>query len=165
VTGRPWLPVLLLGLVVAEIVTFLIVGNVIGFGWTLLAVALASLLGVVLLRREGLRAWRGFQEAATAGAPPGPRVTDGLVGLGGALLLAAPGLVSGVAGAVLLLPPVRAVARGRVQARAERRMTSAVAGEMFGPRRVRVYQDRPADASAEAAAGDQVVEGEIVEDR
>lgn len=161
---RPWAPLVPLGLIVAEIVAFLVVGDLIGYGVTLLLVVLASLLGVVLLRREGLRAWRGFQEAAAAGSPPGPRVTDGVVGLGGALLLAAPGLVTGVAGAVLLLPPARRLARGRMQARAERSMSSARAGEMFGPRRVRGEWDLHPAGTDQAAGTDEVVEGEVVDD-
>jgi len=154
-----WAPLAVLAVGAGELAAFIGLGNLLGFGLTLLLVALVSLLGVVLLRREGLRAWRGFREAATAGAPPGPRVTDGVVGLGGALLLAAPGLVTGLAGAVLLIPPVRRLARGRVQASAERRMSSAEAGQVFGPRRVRVEHPEP------PSAGDEVVEGEIVDDR
>lgn len=155
---------------VAEFVAFITVGYLIGPLWAVLLVVLASLAGLVLLRREGLRAWRRFREAATSGSatgagsnagnPPGPRVTDGLVGLGGALLLAVPGLVSGVVGALLLVPPVRRFARGRVQARAERWMSSAEAGQVFGPRRVRVHTNdvRTNDPAPEG----EVVEGEIV---
>lgn len=157
---RRLIPVAALLLMAAELTAFLLLGNWIGFGLTLLLVLGVSLLGLVLLRREGLRAWRGFQQAAAAGSPPGPRVTDGVVGLGGALLLAAPGLVTGVAGAVLLLPPVRALARDRVQVLAERRMSAAAAGEVFGPRRVWARQDRHPDATES-----EVVEGEIIDER
>jgi UPF0716 protein FxsA len=150
-----------LGLAVAEIAAFVGLANLIGFAVTLLLVVVVSLLGLVLLRREGLRAWRGFRAAAAAGAPPGPQVTDGVVGLGGALLLAAPGVVTGLAGALLLVPPVRQLARRRVQARMERRMSSAAAGEVFGPRRVRVQRERPRPDPPET----EIVEGEIVDDR
>lgn len=157
-----WAPLVMLLLGAAELAAFIGLGNLIGFGLTLLLVVLVSLLGVLLLRREGLRAWHGFRQAATAGAPPGPRVTDGVVGLGGALLLAAPGLVTGLVGAAMLTPPVRRLARGRVQASAERRMSSAEAGQVFGPRRIRVERPEPAGPGQ---AGDEVVEGEIVDDR
>lgn len=153
-----WIPLALLGLTLAEIGVFIGLASLIGYGWTLLAVALMSLLGLVLLRREGLRAWRGFREAAAAGGPPGPRVTDGLVGLAGALLLASPGLVSGVIGAALLTPPVRGLARRQVQRRAERLMSSAEAGQVFGPRRVWAQRDE-----SRPAAPSDVVEGEIVD--
>lgn len=159
-----WAPAATLLVGAAEILAFVGLSQLIGVWLTLLLVVAVSLVGLVLVRREGLRAWRGFRQAAAGGAPPGPRVTDGVVGLGGALLLAAPGLLTGLAGAALLTPPVRALARSRVQARAERRMSSAQAGEVFGPRRVRVDRAQPA-AADQPGDGDEVVEGEIVDDR
>lgn len=152
----------------AEVFALILVGEAIGLSWAVLIVVVASVAGLILLRREGLRAWHGFREAAAAGRPPGPQVADGLIGLGGALLLAAPGMITGVVGLALLTPPVRRLVRGRVRARAERRMTSAQAGEMFGPRRVRVWQEdttarsdvEPAGTGPETA---ETVEGEVVD--
>ncbi|MGW5580618.1 FxsA family protein, partial [Micromonospora chokoriensis] len=92
--GLKFVPLALLLAVVVELAVFVGVGRALGFGVAVLLVFAASLLGLVLLRREGMRAWRGFRSAASAGQPPGGQVTDGLVGLGGALLLAVPGLVS-----------------------------------------------------------------------
>jgi UPF0716 protein FxsA len=153
-----WAPLALLGVTLAELAAFIGLGYLIGFGWTVLLVVAVSVVGLVLLRREGLRAWRGFREAARGGSAPGRQVTDGLVGLGGALLLAAPGLVTSATGAALLLPPVRRWARQRVQGRAERQMSPAEAGQVFGPRKVRAERDRP-----EGGQDTEVVEGEIVE--
>lgn len=159
-----WAPAATLLVGAAEIMAFVGLSQLIGVWLTLLLVVAVSLVGLVLLRREGLRAWRGFRQAAAGGAPPGPQVTDGVVGLGGALLLAAPGLLTGLAGAALLTPPVRALARSRVQVRAERRMSSAQAGEVFGPRRVRAQRAQP-PAADQPGDGDEVVEGEIVDER
>jgi UPF0716 protein FxsA len=108
-----------------------------------LLVLAASAAGVLLLRREGMRAWRGFRAAADAGRPPGDQVTDGLVGLGAGLLLAIPGLVTGAFGILLALPPGRQVARLVVRRATERRISSAAAGDLFGPRRVRVRRGTP----------------------
>jgi UPF0716 protein FxsA len=157
-----WLPLAALALFLTEAVVFTAAGEAIGFGWAVLVVALASLLGLVLVRREGMRAWHGFQRAVAAGQPPGPRVSDGLVGLAGALLLAIPGLVTGAAGALLLAPPVRGLASARVRARAERRMSPAAANDVFGPRWVRVRPDRSAWPEAERPGAD-VVEGEVLD--
>lgn len=145
-------------LLVAEVLTFVWLAGQFGAGRTLLLVTTASLTGAVLLAREGLRAWRGFRSALLAGQPPGRQVTDGLVGLVGALLLAAPGLVTGLIGAVLLTPPGRGLARRRLRAAAERRMTYPQG--MFGPRRVRVH---PSSSPAGASESDEVIEGEIVD--
>lgn len=159
-----WGPLAALTFLTAEIVAFVAVGNLIGFALVVLLVLAASVAGLLLVRREGLRAWRRFQDAVASGAPPGPQVTDGVIGLSGALLLAMPGLVSGAAGAALLSPPVRRLARGRMQARAERRMSSAEAGQVFGPRRVRVWHSGPETPSGTGTGTEaEVVEGEIVD--
>ncbi|MDG4831087.1 FxsA family protein [Solwaraspora sp. WMMD1047] len=172
---RGWrlVPLALLLMTVLEISAFALVGRAIGFGWTVLLILAASVAGLLLLRREGMRAWRGFRSAAEAGRPPGAQVTDGLIGLLAGLLLAMPGLVSGVLGLLLTVPPVRRLARRRAQVAAERRVSAAVAGDLFGPRRVRVRRGesqpaqppptgpaQPSDAEPGAA-----IEGEIVEPR
>ncbi|MEU2614028.1 FxsA family protein [Micromonospora sp. NPDC007271] len=167
--GLRYVPPALLLLAVLELTVFVLVGRGIGFGAALLLVFAASLLGLVLLRREGMRAWRGFRAAAESGQPPGQQVTDGLVGLAGALLLALPGLITGAVGLLLLVPPVRRLARGGAQRAAERRVSSMVAGDLFGPRRVRVRrgapQPPPAAPQQPAAEPGPAIEGEIVEPR
>jgi UPF0716 protein FxsA len=163
------LPVGLLLLAVAEIAVFVAVVSAIGAGWSILLLAATTVLGLVLLRREGIRGWRAFRAAAQTGRPPGAQVTDSLVGLLGALLLAMPGLITSTVGLLLLLPPLRGLARRGVQRSAERQVSSAVAGDLFGPRRVRVRRGAPDDgvapppAPARAAGPAQIVEGEVVE--
>ncbi|MFC0531925.1 FxsA family protein [Phytohabitans kaempferiae] len=144
-------------LVVAEIAVFVLVGSWIGYPWAVLAVLAASFAGLMLLRREGMRAWRGFIAAANSGQHPGERVIDGIVGLGAGVLLTVPGFVTALTGLVLLFPPTRSVARRGVQRWTERRVSSAVAGDLFGPRKVRVRRGAP-DV-------DGAIEGEIVEPR
>jgi UPF0716 protein FxsA len=139
---------------VLEIAVFVLLGEWIGYGFAVLAVLALSFVGMMLLRREGMRAWRGFVATANAGQPPGEQVTDGIVGLGAGLLLTVPGFVSGAAGLVLLLPPARKVARRGVQRWAERRVSAAVAGDFFGPRKVKVHRGAPEQ--------DGAIEGEIV---
>jgi Protein affecting phage T7 exclusion by the F plasmid len=159
-------PLALLLTGVVELTVFVLVGRGVGFGWAVLLVLAASLAGLALLRREGLRAWRGFRDAVNSGRPPGEQVTDGLVGLAAGLLLAVPGLVTGAAGLLLAVPPVRRLARHRARRAAEQRISAAVAGDLFGPRRVRVWQGRPRPAYDDP--GDRpgpAIEGEIVERR
>ncbi|MEU5723531.1 FxsA family protein [Micromonospora sp. NPDC047738] len=166
--GLRYVPPALLLLAVLELTVFVLVGRGVGFGAALLLVFAASLLGLVLLRREGVRAWRGFRAAVESGQPPGRQVTDGLVGLLGALLLALPGLLSGAVGLLLLVPPVRRLARVGVQRLAEGRVSSMVAGDLFGPRRVRVYRGAPQPPPAPQQQPPVVepgrpIEGEIIE--
>ncbi|MFC4149795.1 FxsA family protein [Micromonospora mangrovi] len=162
-----FVPPALLLLAVLELAVFVLVGRGIGYGAAVLLMFAASLLGLVLLRREGMRAWRGFRAALESRQPPGRQVTDGLVGLVGALLLALPGLVSGLVGLLLLVPPVRRLARSGVQRAAERRVSSMTAGDLFGPRRVRVRRGDPQPTTAPTATPvtdpGRAIEGEIVE--
>jgi len=153
-------------LVIAEIVGFVLVAQAIGWGWAILIGLATMLVGSVLLKREGVRAWRRFRTAVGEGRPPGGEVSDGLTGLLGALLLLTPGFLTDAVGLLLLVPPVRALARRQVRRFAERRISPAAAGDLFGPRFVRAQRDpvvtQQPSAAAPGAAAD-VVEGEVVE--
>jgi UPF0716 protein FxsA len=164
--GLALLPLGLSVLAIAEIGVFVAVVHALGGLWALLLLAVCSFAGVALLRREGVRGWRAFREAADAGRPPGEQVVHSLVGLLGALLLAVPGFVTAVAGLVLLVPPVRALARRGIERSTERRMGAAVAGDLFGPRRVRVRRGEPVVVVPDAApvhTPAAAIEGEVVE--
>lgn len=169
-----FLPAALLATAAVEVVVFALLARWLGFGVTVLAAVAVSLLGLLLLRREGVRAWHGFRAAVADGQPPGDQITDGLLGLAAGVLLAVPGFVTGAVGALLVLPPVRAVARQGVRSAAERRISTATAGDLFGPRRVRVYPGWPSGAGPATASGSGgaaspgepvTIEGEIVEPR
>ncbi|WP_328470498.1 FxsA family protein [Actinoplanes sp. NBC_00393] len=160
-----YLPIAFPLLAFAEIMTFLLVANAIGTGWALLLAIVCSIAGFALLRREGIRGWHAFQDAARAGRPPGAEVTNSLVGLGGALLLAIPGFLTGVAGLFLLLPPGRRLARRGVERFTQRNLGGAVTSDLFGPRKVRVHSGDPVtvvvrDDDPRPPAG--AIEGEIV---
>ena len=84
--------------------------------------AVVSLVGAWLAKREGLRTWRRFQEQSKAGKTPSREVADGLCVLVGGALLLAPGFVSDVLGLLLLFPLTRAPLRAVLV----RRMTGRV---------------------------------------
>jgi UPF0716 protein FxsA len=152
--------------VIAEVVLFVLVAHWWGVAVTVLLVVASSLVGALLLRSAGLRAWRGLRAAGMAGRPPGPEVSQGLLGLLSGLLLVLPGFLTDLVGLALLAPPVRRVAGRGVQRVAERRMSSAVAGNLFGPRRVRVRRGqayRPAPDGPPAPPGSAPIEGEIID--
>ena len=93
--------------VAVEIAAVVAVASWIGIGWTLLALLGLSLLGLLLLKREGTRAWRSFQAAVAAGRPPGREVLDGMLVLLGAVLIVLPGFVTDVLALLCLLPFTR----------------------------------------------------------
>jgi UPF0716 protein FxsA len=149
-----------LGLLVVgalEFALLLFVAHRIGALLTVLLVLVTSVLGGWLLRREGGRAWRALRDAANAGRPVGPQASDGVVGLASALLLVIPGFLTDLAGLALRVPVARRAAGSGVRRIAERRFSPALAGEMFGPRRVRVRRSAPVPPD------DAPIEGEIVD--
>jgi UPF0716 protein FxsA len=161
-------PLGLLLLAVAEIAVFIAVLHAIGGLWALLLIVASDLAGLALLRREGIRGWRAFRAAAESGRPPGAQVSDSLVGLLGALLLAVPGFITAVAGLLLLTPGIRGFARRAVERFTASRVSAAVAGDLFGPRKVRVRRGDPINVDADLAAPPvtttpgPAIEGEIV---
>jgi UPF0716 protein FxsA len=106
-----------------EIYLLIQVGQVIGAVPTVLLLVAMSVLGGVLLKREGTKAWNAFRAATQQGRVPATEVADGaLVIFGGALLLT-PGFATDAAGLLCVLPGSRAVVR---------RMLTALVARRFG---------------------------------
>ena len=107
------MPILALAFILvplAELAVIVAVGEQLGLLPTLLLLGV-SVAGAWLAKREGLAAWRRFQQALAQGRVPTAEVADGaMILLAGALLLT-PGFLSDVVGILLLLPPTRALAR------------------------------------------------------
>ena len=115
---------------IAEIYVIIQVGEAIGALWTILLLVADSILGSMLMRAQGRAAWRRFTEAVQAGRAPAREVIDGaLVLMGGAFLLT-PGFLTDILGAVLLVPPTRALVR-RILAR---RLTGRITTSLRPPR-------------------------------
>jgi UPF0716 protein FxsA len=91
----------------AELWVIFEIGHAIGIWPTLALLAVDSILGAMLLRRQGKSAWRRFNMALSAGRVPAREVMEGtLILIGGALLLT-PGFITDGFGLALLLPPTR----------------------------------------------------------
>ncbi len=102
------------GLPVIEIYVIVLVGEQIGLLWTVVLLIASSMIGVRLVRSQGRTVLRNFQAAIRAGRPPAREALDGaLVFVGGALLIA-PGFITDVFGAILLVPPTRAIVRALI---------------------------------------------------
>lgn len=164
-----FVPLILLVLAIVEIAVFVLVAQAIGAGWAFLLLIAFSGAGMWMLGREGRRGWSRVREATRGGAPIGNQAADGVAGAVGALLLFLPGFLTGVVGAAILIPPVRAFVAGRIRAATEKRVSSSTAGNLFGPRRVRAERtpagtpSRGPAPSGGPSAADEVIEGEIVD--
>jgi UPF0716 protein FxsA len=115
--------------VVVELAVIVALTSTIGFGWTVLALLATFVLGLALAGSQVKRHIRRLQSGLTARTVQGAATDSVLVAMG-TVLVVIPGLASSVAGAFLLLPPTRAVARPLVTAMAARRapLVAAAAG-------------------------------------
>ncbi|HET8980506.1 MAG TPA: FxsA family protein [Solirubrobacteraceae bacterium] len=121
------LAVLLILWPIAEILAAVGVAHLIGVPLTILLLVLSWPAGLWLMRAEGRVAWRRLSAAVAAGRPPGREVTDGaLVVLGGALLVV-PGFITDLAGAALLLRPIRLLAGSALVRNFQSRLVAAAA--------------------------------------
>jgi UPF0716 protein FxsA len=106
---------------IIEIYAIIQIGSLIGV-WPTVALLIAdAVLGSLLLRHQGRGAWRRFNAALAERRFPGREVADGLlIAVGGTLLLT-PGFVTDIFGAILLIPPTRAIVRRLMRGYAARR--------------------------------------------
>jgi UPF0716 protein FxsA len=102
-----WFPVLLLVWPLIEITLFVTVGSAIGLWATLAIVIGTGVLGVWLIRRQGLRAGDGLRQAMAARRDPGAGIAETVLGMGSGVLLILPGFLTDVLGGLLLIPAVR----------------------------------------------------------
>ncbi len=103
---RLW-PVLFLIIPIIEVYILIQVGSVIGAGWTILLVILTAVVGVNLLRQQGLSTLMRANQAMSQGQIPAMEMMEGLLlAVGGALLIT-PGFFTDAVGFLCLLPASR----------------------------------------------------------
>ncbi|TRL30859.1 FxsA family protein [Rhizobium straminoryzae] len=100
-------PLLLLGLPLAEIAGFVVVGQWLGLWPTLALVILSGLAGTVLLRIQGLDVLRQINAEGRAGRVPGEAIVHGALIVFGSILLVLPGFLTDIAGILLFIPGFR----------------------------------------------------------
>ncbi|PVD00359.1 hypothetical protein DBP19_02530 [Streptomyces sp. CS090A] len=134
--ARRFLPLALAAWLVLEIWLLTVVASAAGGLTVLLLLVAGAVLGTVVIKRAGRRAFKNLTETlqqmpGQPGATEAPQVTggkasqgNGLLMLGGLLLLI-PGLISDAAGLLLLIPPVRTAISRRAERSLERRMRAA----------------------------------------
>lgn len=119
-----WLPLLFFGLPIAEIAVFIVVGGAIGVFQTLALVVLAAVVGVGVVRMQGLQTLTRLQASVEAGDDPtGPLVHGALIAIAGILLII-PGFLTDIVGLLLLVPAVRTMLVRRGAARTTVRVST-----------------------------------------
>ncbi|HEY5882081.1 MAG TPA: FxsA family protein, partial [Nakamurella sp.] len=124
-------------------------------------------LGLALIGRGGREAMAAVNQAARSRTMADDAVTGGFLTVVAGVLLLIPGFISDLAAVALLLPPVRALARRRMQARASR-SSAQVRVVNLGTMPAGTWAGAPVGTWAGAGRGPvvdgTVVEGSVVED-
>ncbi|MFI2436611.1 FxsA family membrane protein [Streptomyces sp. NPDC018693] len=126
---RTFLPLGVAAWLVLEIWLLTVVAGEAGGLTVFLLLAAGFLLGSVVIKRAGRRAFRNLNEALQRGTPPTRGGGNGLMMLGG-LLLMLPGLVSDAFGLLLLLPPVQKTVGAYAERTVDRKLREAAGGPL-----------------------------------
>lgn len=121
--GRLFL--LFLVLPAVEIYLLVKIGGVIGALPTIALLISTALVGSVMARTQGLRVVREAQEALAREEVPQTALLEGILVFAAGLLLVAPGVLTDLAGVVLLIPATRRIVAARLGAALRRRFVVA----------------------------------------
>ncbi|MBE8475160.1 FxsA family membrane protein [Streptomyces justiciae] len=150
---RTFLPLGIAAWLVLEIWLLTVVAGA-ASGVTVFLLLLAGfVLGAVVIKRAGRRAFQNLNQALQRGTAPSSGGGNGLMMLGG-LLLMIPGLISDVVGLVLLIPPVQKALSRYTERTVERRLREAAPGTL-GDAFQQARMHRP---------DGKVVQGEVIRD-
>lgn len=89
---------------------------------TVLLVVFTGIAGAWMARTQGLMVLMSIQREMGEGRMPAPQMIDGVMILVAGVLLLTPGLITDVAGFLLLAPPVRVIIRGWMRRKLERKL-------------------------------------------
>jgi UPF0716 protein FxsA len=93
--------------IAAEIASFVVVAEHIGFLWALAILVVVSALGPFVVRRVGVGVLAHTQERLARGEVPTRDLLDGLVVLIGGVMICVPGFIGDAVGLLLMIGPVR----------------------------------------------------------
>lgn len=130
---------LLLFTVVPAVELYLLIrlGQWLGAFETVLIILVTGSVGAFLAKREGLGVIKQLQQDTMQGLPPGDRIVEGLMVLVGGALLITPGVMTDLAGFLLIMPWPRQWMAPRIKAWAARKLLEGAD--------VKVWAGRPAE--------------------
>ena len=105
------LAVLLVAIPILEVWLLVQVGQQLGLLPTVLILVVVAVIGVLLMRHEGARAWKALNDAFTKGKVPTGELADAALILVGGVLLMLPGFLTDIIGFLFLLRWTRPFAR------------------------------------------------------
>lgn len=119
-----WLLLLFTVVPLVELALLIRIGGAVGVGPTIGLVLVTGMIGWWLARREGLRTWLKIQSEMSQGHLPGNHLVDALLILVAGVVLVTPGILTDIAGFLLLVPPVRALVRKTLKKRFQAKMVT-----------------------------------------
>jgi UPF0716 protein FxsA len=109
-----WIIIAVLLLPVAELATFVAVALLLGWGWAFLLMAATTITGFLVLKQAGRGRLANFGSAVSRNDTAAIETNTGsFLAILGGILLFLPGFLTDLAGAALLLPPVRRACAAR----------------------------------------------------
>lgn len=100
---------------VTELFFLLTLARNVGYFPTVTLILFSGIIGAMMIRFQGLRTWLAARGDMAQGKFPADALIDGLLLLIGGALLITPGLLTDFAGFSTLIPPIRAIYRGRIK--------------------------------------------------
>ena len=119
-----YLIALFIGLPIIELALLFELHGLVGFLPTVLIVLLTGIAGAALVRRQGVAIVMKIQREMSIGNVPAPQMIDGVMILLAGALLVTPGLITDVAGFLLLIPFVREKIRFWIKKKLEEQIRS-----------------------------------------
>jgi len=147
---------------ILEVWLLIQVGARIGVAPTLLILVAEAVLGGVLMRREGRRAWRALTSTFETGRVPTGELADAALVLVGGVLLMLPGFVTDVIGFLFLLPLTRPLARKLVVFFVARRISRLNLPVTHQPGRGTVIEGETVEDGGRGP-GPTVISGEVTD--
>ncbi len=90
-----------------EIYLLLQIGGIVGVLPTIVLVVSTAIIGVALLKRQGLATWQRFQSNMSQGQLPAIEIMEAVALLIGGALLLTPGFFTDIIGFACLIPAIR----------------------------------------------------------
>jgi len=153
---RAW-PLLFFAIPLIEIYFLVQVGEEIGAGMTILLVIITAVIGVTLLRQQGMRTLLKANQAMQAGHMPAQEMFDGFMLAAVGILLVTPGFFTDGLGFLLLVPAVR---KALLQA-ILKNVTLQTHGSFTSAQYTRRPDSTPRDDLSQDTKGNRTIEGDF----
>jgi UPF0716 protein FxsA len=146
-----------------ELSLLLRIGGWLGAGPTIGLVIVTGIVGAWLARREGVRSWGRVQADVAAGRMPGEELLHALLIFVAGVVLVTPGVLTDMAGLLLLLRPTREAVARRIRKRLAGQMRFQTVGFGSGTSGWNVEPDAADSSGGHDSGGPERSGGRVIE--